>query len=233
MNTNHQLHTSPCVFQSTIIPSGGFFYVLFNPAWKLSSINLPSLVPENNWGWSNGKHLPLIFIFVLSAMHSATEVAVGLLKCEKSVLQIIMVNICDLTWCFKFMGKYNPGVQLRLGSDWLGNSSVESDLGVLVTTSSIWVTSVLLRRWKPRWRWAASTRAFPAETKKSLTHPTQHLSGHTWNTAVSFGDHYTKKIWRGWTGSREGRQRWSKERAATIEGRAERTGFVQPWEKKA
>ncbi|GAB0203846.1 hypothetical protein GRJ2_002850200 [Grus japonensis] len=30
------------------------------------------------------------------------------------------------------LGKHNPGVQHRLGSTWLGSSSVEKDLGVLV-----------------------------------------------------------------------------------------------------
>jgi len=30
------------------------------------------------------------------------------------------------------LGKHNPGVQHRLGSTWLGSSSVERDPGVLV-----------------------------------------------------------------------------------------------------
>jgi len=30
------------------------------------------------------------------------------------------------------LGKHNPGVQHRVGSTWLGSSSVERDLGVLV-----------------------------------------------------------------------------------------------------
>ena len=43
--------------------------------------------------------------------------------------------------------------------------------------------------------------------KESLSHSTQCLSGHTWNTVFSFGPCYTKSVWTGWRGSREGPQR--------------------------
>lgn len=50
---------------------------------------------------------------------------------------------------------------------------------------------------------------------------------------LCFSTHCTKILWTGWRGSREGSQRWSKDWEAAICGKAERTMFVYPWEKKA
>jgi len=55
---------------------------------------------------------------------------------------------------------------------------------------------VLLRQSKQTGYWPPSTRVSPAKVK-SLSHSTQHLSGHTWNTGFSFGPLYAKKMWTG------------------------------------
>ncbi|KAK4825715.1 LOW QUALITY PROTEIN: hypothetical protein QYF61_002133 [Mycteria americana] len=72
--------------------------------------------------------------------------------------------------------KQNPELQHRLGSIWLGSSSVERDLAVLVDNKLNVSEHVLLRQRKPTGCWAASTRASAAEIKKSLSHSTQRLS---------------------------------------------------------
>lgn len=85
--------------------------------------------------------------------------------------------------------------------------------GSLWTTSSIWVNGVLLWQRKPTECWPASTHTSPAGMKKSLSCPTRSFSGHTWNTAFTFGPCYTKKMWTGCRGSREGPQKrkgWDK-----------------------
>lgn len=51
---------------------------------------------------------------------------------KKSISQITMVNISDLTRGSRLMGKQNPRVQHRLGSAQLRSGSVERDLRVLV-----------------------------------------------------------------------------------------------------
>lgn len=67
------------------------------------------------------------------------------------------------------------------------------------TSSSIWANSVLLWQRKPTRCWVASTRASPAEIKKSLSHSTQLLSGHTWPHIVfSFGPCCAKKMRTCW-----------------------------------
>ncbi|GAB0186178.1 mitochondrial enolase superfamily member 1 [Grus japonensis] len=91
------------------------------------------------------------------------------------------------------LGKHNPGL-------WIGDCDPpgwraalwKGTWGSWWTTSSIGVKNVLQRQSKPTGCWVASTRASPAEIKKSLSHSTQCLPGHTWNTVFSFGPHYAK-----------------------------------------
>lgn len=76
-------------------------------------------------------------------------------------------------------------------------------------TSSIWVSGVLLQHRKSAGWGAASTQPTQAKIMKSLFQFTQHLSGHAWNTVLSFSSCYTKQIQAGWRGFREEPQRWS------------------------
>ncbi|PKU29714.1 rna-directed dna polymerase from mobile element jockey-like [Limosa lapponica baueri] len=92
------------------------------------------------------------------------------------------------------LGKHNPGVQHRLGSTWPGGSSVERDLGVLLDNKLSMSKQCALRQRKPTGCWVASTRASPAEMKKSLSQSAQHLSSYTWNSVFSFGPCFTKKL---------------------------------------
>ncbi|GAB0179918.1 mitochondrial enolase superfamily member 1 [Grus japonensis] len=91
------------------------------------------------------------------------------------------------------LGKHNPGVQHRLGFIWLGSNSVERDLGILVDNKLNMSEQCAAVAKKANRMLAASTRTSPAEIKKSLSHSTQHLLGHTWNTVFSFDPHYAKK----------------------------------------
>lgn len=77
----------------------------------------------------------------------------------------------------------------------------------------LWVNGVLLWQRMPTECWPATTHASPAGMKKSLSCPTQCFSGHTWNTAFTFGPCYTKNMWTDCRGSREGPQKrkcWDK-----------------------
>lgn len=86
------------------------------------------------------------------------------------------------------LGKYSR-VQHRLGPTCLWSSSVERDLWVLgIQAQCKWV--VLLGHREPAGHWAASTRASPQRHRSHC--PTQSLSGHTWNTMLSLGSHYSK-----------------------------------------
>ncbi|KAK4816693.1 LOW QUALITY PROTEIN: hypothetical protein QYF61_020401 [Mycteria americana] len=73
------------------------------------------------------------------------------------------------------LGKHNPGGQHRLGSTQLGSSSVERDLGVLVDNKLKMSEPCAAVAKKANRMLGASTRASPAEIKKSLSHSTQLL----------------------------------------------------------
>lgn len=65
--------------------------------------------------------------------------------------------------------------------------------------------------------WLAPKRASPARREKSLCHSAQCLPGHTWNTLLSFGSHYTKKKCMGWrepTEAPQGPNNWKAVRKA-------------------
>jgi len=55
------------------------------------------------------------------------------------------------------------------------------------------MVSVLLWQRKQTGCWVASARASPAKIK-SLSHSSQHLSGHTWNTLFIFGPNIKKDV---------------------------------------
>lgn len=81
--------------------------------------------------------------------------------------------------------------------------------------------------------WVASTRASPEEIKKSLSHSTQHLPAHTWDTVFRFAPCYAKNMLTVWRGSREESQRLPKDQEACSMKRAERAGCVQPGQSRA
>lgn len=82
---------------------------------------------------------------------------------------------------------------------------------------------------KPTGFRVASTRASPADIKMSLS----HLSGHTWNTMFSFGPHYAKRYGQLGEGPEKGQKGDQRIGKPAITEKAGRTGFAQPWEKKA
>lgn len=82
-----------------------------------------------------------------------------------------------------------------------------------------------------KWCWVAPTRAPPAGREKSLCCSAQCFSGHTWNTLFSFGAHYTKgRVWAGESPQKDHR---NDQTTGRLWGKPERTGFVQPSERKA
>ncbi|PKU45559.1 rna-directed dna polymerase from mobile element jockey- hypothetical protein [Limosa lapponica baueri] len=100
--------------------------------------------------------------------------------------------------------KYNAGMQHRLGSTWLGSSSIERDLWVLVDNKLNISEQCAAAAKKANRMLGCINKGITAffEAKKSLFHSTQRWSGHTtWNTMFSFGAGYTKKMWTGWRGS--------------------------------
>ncbi|GAB0204081.1 mitochondrial enolase superfamily member 1 [Grus japonensis] len=101
------------------------------------------------------------------------------------------------------LGKHNPGVKHRPGSTWLESRSVERDLGVLVDSKLNMSEQCALVAKKANRMLDCINKGITSRDK-SLSHSTQRLSGHTWNTVFCFGSHYTKKMWTGWRGSREG-----------------------------
>ncbi|GAB0204113.1 mitochondrial enolase superfamily member 1 [Grus japonensis] len=101
------------------------------------------------------------------------------------------------------LGKHNPGVKHRLGSTWLESSSVERDLGVPVD-SKLKVSEQCALVAKKANRMLDCINKGITSRDKSLSHSTQRLSGHTWNTVFCFGPRYAKKMWTGWRGSRGG-----------------------------
>lgn len=69
-------YTSPNIFTGFfqfIIISSGDFMEFFSPAPKASSINLPSLVTENNWGQNNGKYLSSLSILLYNILKSLLD----------------------------------------------------------------------------------------------------------------------------------------------------------------
>lgn len=72
------------------------------------------------------------------------------------------------------------------------------------------------------------SRESPKQKKKPLSHSTQCLPDHTWNTLFSL---VLTKIWKRWRGSRKG-QRWLKYWEAAARGKVEITVAVWPLEKK-
>ncbi|KAK4816778.1 hypothetical protein QYF61_022890 [Mycteria americana] len=105
------------------------------------------------------------------------------------------------------LGKHKPGVQHRLGSTRLGSSSVERDPGVLVDNQLNMSEQCAAVAKKANRMLGCTNKSITSRDKEALSHSTQHLSGHTWNTVFSFGPRYAKKMWTGWRGSREGPQR--------------------------
>lgn len=99
-------------------------------------------------------------------------------------------------------GKYSPGMQHRLGSIHLGSRPVEVELGVLVNNKLDEWTLCCCGKEANRMM-GGITRALPAQKMKSISHSTQCLPGHAWNTMFRFGPFYIKKMWPGWGGSGE------------------------------
>ncbi|KAK4818612.1 hypothetical protein QYF61_016583 [Mycteria americana] len=89
--------------------------------------------------------------------------------------------------------KHNPGEQYRLGSTWLGNSSVERDLGVLVDKQLNMSEQCAAAAKKAHRMLGCINMGITSRHKKSLFHSTQHLSGHTWNTCAQFWSLLYKK----------------------------------------
>lgn len=79
-------------------------------------------------------------------------------------------------WTSKSSGEFNKGKrkallfqvkkplqQWRLETDWLGSSSAEKDLEVLVDTSSLWASSTSWQQRRPEVSWSAWTEAQPGD----------------------------------------------------------------------
>ncbi|PKU42570.1 rna-directed dna polymerase from mobile element jockey-like [Limosa lapponica baueri] len=78
------------------------------------------------------------------------------------------------------LGKCNPSVQHRLASTWLGSNSVERDLGIPVDRNLVRSEQCAAVAKK-----ASSMLGCNISREKSLSHSTQHLSGHTWSAMFS------------------------------------------------
>ena len=102
------------------------------------------------------------------------------------------------------LGKHNPGVQHRLGSTWLGSSSVERDLG----DNKLNMSNQCAAATKEANRMLdCINKGITSRDKEVIIPLYSALVRPHLNTVFSFGSCYTKKMWAGWRGSRAGPQR--------------------------
>lgn len=115
-----------------------------------------------------------------------------------------------------YLAEHNPGVQHRLDSTWLGSSSVQMDLGVLVNKSSMSEQCAAETK-QAHGMLGCINKDTTVRDKEFIVLLYSALATPHLEYCVWFWSSLCNKLWTGWRGSREG----------PCEERL-RVGFVQP-----
>lgn len=115
------------------------------------------------------------------------------------------------------LGSHSPGVQHRLGSTWLGTSSMKKSLEVLVDSKLRTSEQGAAVAKEVKRMLSYINKDIPtAERKKTFSHSSQLLSGHILNPEFNFGSCFTKEMQTSLTGPRERPQRCPSDREACL-----------------
>ncbi|GAB0176921.1 mitochondrial enolase superfamily member 1 [Grus japonensis] len=129
------------------------------------------------------------------------------------------------------LGKHNPGVQHRLGSTQLGSSSVERDLGVLVDSKLNMSEQCAAVAKKANRMLGCINKGITSRDKVIIPlYSVPVTPGILCSVLVPA---MQKRCGQAGEGPEEGHQDDQRTGKPAIGGKAERTGFVQPSEKKA
>ncbi|GAB0203278.1 mitochondrial enolase superfamily member 1 [Grus japonensis] len=101
-----------------------------------------------------------------------------------------------------YLEKHHLEAQHRLGSTWLESSSVERNLGVLVYNKLNMSEQCAAAAKKANRMLGCINKGITSRDEEVIV--ALCICQGTPGTVFSFGLHYTKKMWTGWRGSREG-----------------------------